>query len=129
MPAHAQASHIAPSSLASHGSSSSIIAENLAVDKNQFSHVNLYKVFEPLGLLPHLTTLWTMNSEGKNIVVFSPCAAVCNAIVGAIVALSGPIGYQGDYRPYISAAESDDLLKRKMKSSSESSSPEAKGID
>jgi len=64
-----------------------------------------------LGLLPHLWTLWELLMRGKDIVVYSPSAAVASSVIIALVELllpqdtKGFIGY--DIRPYISSCDSD----------------------
>jgi len=64
-----------------------------------------------LGLLPHVWTLWELLLRGKDIVVYSPSAAVTSSVVLVLVELLLPkdsgscSGY--DVRPYIGSCDSD----------------------
>lgn len=62
------------------------------------------------GLVPHLWTLWHLVLAGKRVVVYSPSAEVCSAVVLALCSLTAPLAFAGDCRPYISAADSDVAL-------------------
>ena len=59
------------------------------------------------GLVPHLWTLWHLVLAGRRIVVYSPSAEVCSAVVLTLCSLTAPLAFAGDCRPYISAADSD----------------------
>ena len=72
-----------------------------------FADDNLVDIFKPLGLLPHLWTLWELVITGKNIVVWSPSADECSKVVTALVSLCAPLVFGGDFRPYINPYDSD----------------------
>ena len=72
-----------------------------------FADDNLIELFKPLGLLPHLWTLWELVVTGKNIVVWSPSADQCSRVVTALVSMCAPLVYGGDFRPYINPYDSD----------------------
>lgn len=72
-----------------------------------FSSINLVSVFDDLGLLPHLWTLWELVVTGQDIVVWSPSAAICSTVVTALVSLTAPLSFGGDYRPYINPYDDD----------------------
>lgn len=75
-----------------------------------FSSINFVSVFDHIGLLPHLWTLWELVVTGQNIVIWTPSAAISSAIVTALVSLTAPLAYGGDYRPYINPYDSDMSL-------------------
>lgn len=78
-----------------------------------FLSTNLVSVFGRLGLVPHLWTLWECVVTGKDIVVFSPCAAVCSSAVMALASLLTPLTFGGDFRPYINPYDTDVNLLTK----------------
>lgn len=72
-----------------------------------FADDNLVELFKPLGLLPHLWTLWELVVTGSSIVVWSPSPDLCSRVVAALVSLCAPLVYGGDFRPYINPYDSD----------------------
>jgi hypothetical protein len=71
---------------------------------------NLVAVFEPLGLVPHLWTIWELVVTGQDIVIYAPSAAICSACVMAIASLVDPLACCADIRPYINNYDSDCSL-------------------
>ena len=63
--------------------------------------VNLMSVLAPLGLLPHMWTLWELVVSGQDIVVYSPSAAICSACVLALTSMAAPLVCCADMRCYI----------------------------
>lgn len=70
---------------------------------------SIMEVLEPLGLLPHVFLLWECLMRGKDIVVYSPSAATCSAVVTTLLSLIAPPlhCFTGDVRPFISLYDSD----------------------
>ena len=73
-----------------------------------FSDASLVQLGQRHGLLPTLLwTLWELVVTGSDVVVYSPSAEVCSAVVVALVSLAAPLPFAGDYRPYLSLSDSD----------------------
>lgn len=79
-----------------------------------YSSINLISVFDDIGLLPHVWTLWELLVTGQDIVVWSPSAAICSAVVTALASMTAPLAFGGDYRPYINPYDSDVKLISNM---------------
>jgi hypothetical protein len=61
-------------------------------------------------LLQHIWTLWEILVTGQDIVIVAPTAAQCSEIVLGLASLLVPVASVGDFRPYISADDSDVLV-------------------
>lgn len=72
--------------------------------------VNLMAILAPLGLLPHIWTLWELMITGQDIVVYSPSAAICSSVVRALVSLTTPLACCADMRCYINNYDNDTDL-------------------
>lgn len=72
--------------------------------------VNLMSVFAPLGLISHLWTLWELILSGQDVVVYSPSAAICSAVVRALATLTAPLACCADMRCYINNYDNDTSL-------------------
>ena len=91
---------------------------------------SIMEVFEPLGLLPHVFLLWECIMRGKDIVVYSPSAATCSAVVTTLLSLIAPPlhCFTGDVRPFISLYDSDTKvfakhINRKYKAYGDGNAP------
>jgi hypothetical protein len=102
-----------PSELASgvaSGSKTSRLDDGLGGGGGLFGDDNIVALMRPLGLLPHLWTLWELVVTGKDILVWAPSPELCSRVVAALVSLSAPLAYGGDFRPYITPYDSDVSL-------------------
>ena len=71
-----------------------------------FQDVGLYSCFGP-ALIPSLWHLWELVLTGKPIMVFAPTPALCSQTVLGLVSLIAPIGYDDDFRPFLTIYDPD----------------------
>mmetsp|Transcript_2872 Transcript_2872/g.4372 ORF Transcript_2872/g.4372 Transcript_2872/m.4372 type:complete len:903 (-) Transcript_2872:40-2748(-) len=101
---------IEPPSRARDPSISNRVDDGLGGGSGLFGDENLLSLLKPLGLLPHVWTLWELVVTGRDILVWAPSAELSSRVVTALVSLSAPLSYGGDFRPYISPYDSDVTL-------------------
>ena len=71
-----------------------------------FQDVGLYSCFGP-ALIPSLWHLWELVLTGEPVMVFAPTPALCSQTVLGLVSLIAPIGYDDDFRPFLTIYDPD----------------------
>ena len=94
----------------SRGSGAARQEDGLGGGAGLFADDNLVALLRPLGLLPHLWTLWELVVTGRDILVWAPSPELASRVVTALVSLAAPLAYGGDFRPYITPYDSDVAL-------------------
>ena len=68
--------------------------------------MGLYSCFGP-ALLPSLWHLWELVLTGQPIMVFAPTPSLCSQTVLGLVSLIAPIGFNDDFRPFLTIYDPD----------------------
>lgn len=77
--------------------------------------INMYSCFRDLTM--HLWLLWELVLTNAPILVISPSPALASEAVLALVSMTSPLSYCGDYRPYFTINQTDfkDYTKKQSK--------------
>ena len=71
-----------------------------------FQDVGLYSCFGP-ALTPSLWHLWELVITGQPVMVFAPTPSLCSQTVLGLVSMISPVGFHGDFRPFLTIYDPD----------------------